>query len=93
MDLENIPKVEESLNCFNDGLILAARCSLSLILSIGTNCESVHLSVSQSVSLQIETIKLIMDDQLKNVMCLIYVGLIKHVYVKKRFLINRNIVF
>ena len=93
MDLENVPKVEENLNWTNDGWILAARCSLSLILSIGTNCESVHLSVSQSVSLQIEIIKLIMDDQLKNVMCLIYVGLIKHESIKKRFLINRNIVF
>ena len=34
MDLENIPKVEERLYWTNDGWILAARCSWSLILPI-----------------------------------------------------------
>ena len=42
MDLENISKLEESLSWFNDGWVLAARCTWSLILSIYFEPLEVH---------------------------------------------------
>ena len=42
MGFEVIPKVEESLNWFNKGWILAARYSEDSIMSIGVLSKSTH---------------------------------------------------